>query len=231
MAFYPKLGLLGVYGDGSDGDVTISSDITLSRIMMYQNLTIAANTRITMAGFAIFVANQLIFTNSTSIISANGGNGVDGSSGGTGGALAPSSAYGGAVGPAGAGGINNGMGSPGFSAVTSGTLGGNGGSGGAGWNGFSSNFGGAGGTGDNIPNAYGGPNLLHTYPYFFFPHTAATGNTNQNFGGLSGGGGAGDGTVSGGGGGGGAGVVYLFAKKIYGQGRIEAIGGNGGNSG
>ena len=89
--FYGVLGeLLAVpfmYGDGSDGDVIISGNTTLTRDMHYTNLTVDSGFTISTAGFRIFCTGTLI--NNGTIIKGggsggNGGNGV-GAVGGTGG--------------------------------------------------------------------------------------------------------------------------------------------------
>jgi hypothetical protein len=74
-----------VFGDGSDGDVTISSDTSLSTDMYYNNLTINSGKALTCNGYRIFVKGTL--TNNGTIKS-NGGNGASatGYLGGAGGA-------------------------------------------------------------------------------------------------------------------------------------------------
>ena len=52
-------GHIGIYGDGSDGDVTISGDTTLSRDMYYNNLTVNNTKILNTGGFRIFVKNTL----------------------------------------------------------------------------------------------------------------------------------------------------------------------------
>lgn len=48
---------IGAFGDGSDGDVTISSPTTLTRDMYYDNLTV--NDTLTTDGYRVFVKNTL----------------------------------------------------------------------------------------------------------------------------------------------------------------------------
>lgn len=62
-----------VFGDGSDGDVTISSDTSLSTDMYYNNLTINSGKALTCNGYRIFVKGTL--TNNGTI-KQNGGNGA-----------------------------------------------------------------------------------------------------------------------------------------------------------
>ena len=50
----------GVYGSGVDGNVTISSNSSLSRDMYYNNLTINSSIQLAPNGYRIFVKNQLI---------------------------------------------------------------------------------------------------------------------------------------------------------------------------
>ena len=61
-------GGLAVYGPGSDGDVTVISNITLSRDMYYNNLTLLSNTQIDTNGYRIFVKNTLHLADTTSVI-------------------------------------------------------------------------------------------------------------------------------------------------------------------
>lgn len=68
ITYSTKLGGLSVYGDGIDGDVTISTNTTLIKDMYYNNLTINASCNLDPAGFRIFVKETLTFTDSTSTI-------------------------------------------------------------------------------------------------------------------------------------------------------------------
>jgi len=74
------------YGDGSDGDVTISSPTTLTRDMFYNNLTV--NDTLSTGGFRIYVKGILT---GTGVIQNNGGNGGNAvtQTGGVAGAAAP----------------------------------------------------------------------------------------------------------------------------------------------
>jgi hypothetical protein len=83
-----------LFGDGSDGDVTISSDTTLTRDMFYNNLTVNSGVKLRTNGYRIFVKETL--TNN-GIIHNNGGD----ASGATGGAGAPAGTL-----PGGANGAN-----------------------------------------------------------------------------------------------------------------------------
>lgn len=85
-----------MFGDGSDGDVTISSNTSLTSDMFYNNLTVNDGVTLNPNGYRIFVKVTLNL-NSTGKIARNGNNGGAGGAGGNGSA----SAYGGTVGAAG----------------------------------------------------------------------------------------------------------------------------------
>jgi len=68
-----------IFGDGADGDVTISANTSLTRDMYYNNLTINSGFTLSPSGFRIFVKNTL--TNNGTL-SRNGGDGGDGVGGG-----------------------------------------------------------------------------------------------------------------------------------------------------
>lgn len=68
------------FGDGSDGDVTISGATTLTRDMYYNNLTINTGQELKPNGFRIFVRNILTFVG-TGKISGYGGNANNGTNG------------------------------------------------------------------------------------------------------------------------------------------------------
>jgi hypothetical protein len=115
----PGVGVNGLFGDGSDGDVTISSATTLTRDSYYHNLTIAAGQALNPGGYRIFVSGTLTLNNGA-IIARNGNNG----SGNTGGPGLASGTLGGSG--SGSGGSNGTGGS------VSNSLGGNGDGGGSG---------------------------------------------------------------------------------------------------
>jgi hypothetical protein len=79
-------GTTNIWGNGEDGDVTISVDTTLTRDMFYNNLTVNSSIILNTAGFKIFVKNTLLINSSLSRIRNNGADG----SGITPGAGAPS---------------------------------------------------------------------------------------------------------------------------------------------
>ena len=63
-----------VYGSGSDGTVTISSNTTLSSDKYYYNLEIAANINLITAGYRVFVKNLLTLHNGSLIGFTTGSN-------------------------------------------------------------------------------------------------------------------------------------------------------------
>lgn len=54
------------FGDGSDGDVTVSTAISLTRDMYYRNLTLIAGCAINVSGFRVFVSGELNIENAPS---------------------------------------------------------------------------------------------------------------------------------------------------------------------
>jgi hypothetical protein len=55
-----------IYGSGNDGNVTISTNTTLTRDMHYNNLTINDDIHLNTAGFRVFVRNSLMMSNTPS---------------------------------------------------------------------------------------------------------------------------------------------------------------------
>lgn len=76
-----------MFGDGTDGDVTISGSVTLTRDMHYNNLTISAGAALETAGFRIHVKGTLDLTaapaNAIRFTALAGGNAPSTSAGGT----------------------------------------------------------------------------------------------------------------------------------------------------
>jgi hypothetical protein len=89
---YPPL-----YGDGSDGDVTISVDTTLASNKYYNNLTINSGKVLNTGGYVIFVKGTLTVNG---ILMRNGNNGGNGGNGGN--ATSSAAGAGGTAGAAGA---------------------------------------------------------------------------------------------------------------------------------
>jgi hypothetical protein len=63
-----RKGGLEIYGPGTDGDVTIISNLSLNRDMYYNNLTILANVQLDTNGFRVFVKDTLTMSDVTSVI-------------------------------------------------------------------------------------------------------------------------------------------------------------------
>jgi hypothetical protein len=78
-----------LFGNGSDGNATISGATTISRDMYYNNLTIGSAGDLNLNGFRVFVAGTLTFMGA-GIMQNNGGDSVPG-----GGPGAPSGSVGG----------------------------------------------------------------------------------------------------------------------------------------
>lgn len=134
-----------VFGDGSDGNVTISANTTLTADMYYDNLTVNSTYTLTTAGYRVFVKNTL---DNNGTIRWNGNNGEAGAGGGgrPAGGSALSSANLGGSGAGGSGGdvdeAEGGGGGSGGGVVviaakiidnTGGVISANGGNGGNGW--------------------------------------------------------------------------------------------------
>jgi hypothetical protein len=201
-------------GNGADGDVTISSNTTLTRHMNYNNLTVESGKTLSTAGFTVYVKGTLANSGTISAAGNAGGN----ASGATGG-VAGTPAYtavrglvgvpskGGAGATASGAGVASGSGgaagSVAISATTAAILRVGSGGGGGGSRGESPTAGAAGGS-IGIGHAGGaGANA----------------------------GGTGDYSDGGGGGGGGGGCVILVVNEINNAGTITANGGVGGNAG
>ena len=250
-------GGLGMFGDGSDGNVTISSNTTLTRDMFYDNLTVDSGKVLDTDGYRVY-AKTKVTNNGT--ISNNGSNGANGDGGGSsvsGGAGGSQNTIGG--GGAGGGGDNSGYGGGGgggggiviISAKeidnSSGTIESNGGDGGDGYVGAYGNgadkggtvvdpgLGGDGGDGGYIVQSGGKGTVTdaksggRTYPVCITGwETEATAGL---IGGGAGGGGGGASNVgvnyNAGGGGGGGGCIILVYKKFT-SGTEQCNGGSAG---
>lgn len=212
---------INYFGDGSDGDVTISSDTNLTRDMYYNNLTINSGKVLDKKGFEIFVKGTL---------SGSGTIQDTGSvtqSAGTGGTGQSSPGNGGAGGTATEATEN-------FVINATGGAGGNGGIGGG--------TGGVGGsaTASNRNYALNSANILN---FVYFTKSALyyllSRNRNKYLVGVSGAGGGGgtsNGTNLSAGGGGGAGGLggigfCLFINTYAFTGTLKANGANGSNGG
>lgn len=226
------------FGDGSDGNVTISTAVTLTRDMFYNNLTLTAGCVLKPASFRIFVSGTLDISNApTGAIQMTGGNGgagvVTGAGGAAGTALATGSGiFTSTVAVAGSAG-----------GVAAGTAGGGGGTG-NGIEGGGTAASGAGGAGSGGAGGASGagvaplvPVSIRKFDTVFFGLVGGAFTPFRGGGGCaSGGGGGGGGATTGGGGGGGGpagGIVYISAATIArgtntNPGIIQCKGGNGG---
>lgn len=207
-----------IFGDGSDGTVTISGTTTLTRDMFYDVLTVQNGGVLNTANFRVFCRTSCT-VDAGGAIRCDGGNGTDsarwgGSSAGTG------SAY-------------YGLSSAGASAsagASNGVAGGNqgtclGGSGGAG-GGAGAYTGGAGGVATAPVASLGG---FRSLIQALQSKALSYGGTTQLTAGCGGGSGATN-TQVGGGGGAGGGILVLAAKAITNNGSISADGGRGSNN-
>jgi hypothetical protein len=202
-----------IYGDGSDGTVTISADTTLTRCMMYGDLTVDSGKLLKTNGYRVFVKGTLALNGTIQ------NNGTDGGAGGGLGAGAPSGFLNGGWN----GGAGNTQAGDGGQASPDPARGGAGGAGGQGTP--PGRLGGAGGTATLPGAANGGESIFREY-MSIVRGIALTSKIN---GGGGGGGGGGDGSNVGAGGGGGGGLVVVIARKVTGTGTIRANGGAGGN--
>ncbi len=223
-------------GDGSDGNVSISSGVTtLTRDMYYNNLTVSSTGQINTANFKIFVKGNLDLTaagvaaiNNNGTVGGAGGTGVSGGAAG----VAPTNVAGtlgvNQPGAGGAGSTTNGATGGAFTSpsgngggVVAPAAGGNGGTG-------------TGGTAGASVTVFS--LLIQRYETNFLRGISLMG------GGLSasgGGGGGGDNTFSGGGGGSGGaggGAIVIYANNIIKSSStvascIQSLGGMGGAGG
>lgn len=207
----------GWFGDGHDGDVTISADTTLVRDMYYNNLTVNSGATLFTGGFRIHVLGTCTVA-SGGAIDRNGNN----ASGNTAGAASAAGTLTATI----AGGTGGGAGVGAGGSASGNAVGAAGGAGGAGGTGGTAA--GAAGTLTVVPTNSGGTDVLFTVGRASLARdTVAAVCT----GGSGGGGGGGSGAAtSGGGGGAGGGVLLIAAKTLTGAGTIRANGGIGGNA-
>lgn len=233
----------GNFGDGSDGNVTIASGTTtLTRDMLYNNLTIQTGGILDTNGFRVFVKGTLTYEGSGKIIN-NGGNGgaggaaTVGTSVGTGGtagtaastgASLPDSLPGFSGGDGGSGGGGNGVVGTNGTAVAK-SLGVVGSAAGAGSTGGTSTAGSGPGTGGAAGTAGAQTGTVFNKPnsilggYYLMDNQPTISTLGGSTGSGSGGGGGGGRSINtfdcgagGGGGGSGApgGIVWIAAKSI-----------------
>jgi hypothetical protein len=214
-------GAIGVdffyYGDGSDGDVTISTAVIIARDMFYHNLTITSTGSLNMKGWRLHVSGVLdISTALKGAIAwpaAAGSPGLAGTGGAPGAAITGNTVGSGNSGSAGGtpASTNPGI-STGNSPSLTNSAGGIGGRGGVGGTGSSGAVPGTTGTAGTITNLTNLHVLVHDLYVAMQASiiTAGTGGT----GGSGGSGNAGGFGGGGGGGGCGGGVVAVFARTI-----------------
>jgi hypothetical protein len=198
------------YGDGSDGDVTISVNTTLTRDMVYNNLTVDVGVVLSPDGYRIFVKGTL--TN-------NGTIRRNGNAGAVNNGLTATRVLGGSQ----HGGTRGITASPGGPPTANDpdqepTIGGNGGDGGAG----STSAGGTGAV--PVASTVGEPRAL---PFLMPICQGITDPSSRWWGGVSGCGGGGATGVAGGFAGSGGGVILIAARTIVNTGTIQANGGVG----
>lgn len=202
--------VMSLFGDGSDGDVTIGSNTTLTRDMYYNNLTVSATFTLTTGGFKIYVRGKAQIDGTIDASGATGG----GTGGGSGGSTATLGV-----------GANGGAGTTTIGTAGSNTTNGTGGAGGAGGAGT----GGAGGAGGTVAALIAAGGSIQQVKH---PNVALTGYSYllgaKLSGGAGGGGGGGDTSATGAGGGGAGRVLLLAGRYIIGAGTVRAKGGNGG---
>lgn len=236
-----------IFGDGSDGEGTISTNSSLTRDFFYNNLTIDSSAILNTNGFRLFVKGDLIIKSGSSI-SVNGNDGADGNdgpaggAGGSGGAAAHSSgslpaSLAGKAGGSLQGNNEGEVGTAGDGVVKG--LGANGAAGGAGGAGETNPgtqpSGGAAGTISgtvfNVPRSPQAAYMLHdTQPSDTFD--VLRGSASSGSGAAGNDATVGPGTAGGGGGSGSpGGMMVIFANRIINEGTISANGGNGGDGG
>lgn len=204
-------GGLSLYGDGSDGNVTISVDTTLTRDMYYDTLTVNSGITLNTSGWRVF-AKTAIVNNGTIKCGGVAGAGIVGGTPATSGALSTGwDGYGGGNGAVGNSTANRTI----PSVVGIGGAGGASGTGLAGGTVATTALATTYGTPRSLPNAITGYAIVGSLTPAFFT------------GGQGGAGGAGASGSPGGGGGQGGGVMVLAAKTITNAGTITVAGGNG----
>ena len=219
------------FGDGSDGNLTVSGALTLSQIPYYNVLTINSGAVINTNGYPIY-CKVLDLTNAPAgAIHRNGNNGatVSANTGGAGGASLSTAVLGGSgAGSTGAAGATNAGTSSGTPTTINTSNGGAGGGSGAS---------GAGGTGAGAAAGGGGtisaPTHFGRFEYQFLRGATIVSGGAGGDGGNSGGGNGASSSRGAGGGGGGAGILVIYAAEIITgpstpAGVIQANGGNGG---
>lgn len=223
-----------LYGDGSDGDVTIIAGTTTLTANLYAaNLTISGTGSLRSNGFTVYAHKLDLTAAPGKAIEAHGNEGtaVASTTGGAGGtATAPAGAVW-SVGQAGGAGRNGATGNGAIGTATAAVLatGGQGSAGGAAGGNGATGSGGAASTPGSFTAIQLG-SIAHAWRNGSALFGAGTGGV----GGSSGGGNGVTAGAGGGGGGAGGGTIAIFARCIYvdgaAVGAISAKGGAGGNS-
>ena len=214
------------FGDGSDGDATVSGTVTLSKETHYNNLTITGTGILKPAGFRVFVKGTLTIQAGGTFNDAGNPGGVSGTT--NAGAALTSRAYLGA---------GSGAGGAGRSSTGAGSNGGSSGGNSSPNNSGVQPTGGAGGTAGGANTGGTAGTAVALSPSQKWQAQALLFGGRQSGGTWNGGGGGGGGgcditagSASSGGGGGGGGAVWLAANTISNAGAISANGGNGANA-
>lgn len=215
--------MTAVFGDGHDGNNTVSSSVFLSTGVgdtYYNDLTMNSGGNLETNSLRLFVSGTLSL-NGDSIIQIDGADGADGTAGGGGGSSLSNRSLGqGSIG--GSADAGNG----GNITVSGGGLGGAGGANGTGTAGGSAGTAIDGSLRSGIQDITQGTLMISTL-------AGTTSGINKVGGGTGGGAGKDESTSVGGGGGEGAGVMVICAREIVVDGswtgRISANGGNGGD--
>lgn len=220
-------------GDGSDGDLSISSGtLNLTRDMYYNSITITGSAIINTNGFIIYCKNTYNSSGATSAVRNNGAAGGNGSgqTAGVPGAASPGISYGiGQAGSAGGlGGTNSAIGAVGVSSAVVTGYGASGGNGGQGGQNAAAAVGAVGGTSGAYtyyPERIVRISHLYNLAYKMAGQSGSGGGGGRSSGlAQAGGGGAG---------GSGGGVVMIFCTTFIDTSTlgIQATGGKGGNGG
>lgn len=215
-----------LFGDGSDGNVSLSSGTTtLGRTMYYNNLTLSGTALIDANGFKIYVNGTLAISGTAGIIRTPIAGSTSTNQTGANGAAAMTQNDMGA-GLAGQAGVTGGSNNGGVAGNNAGSTNGYGGAGGASGSAGSTGTAGTAGTYTNIPERV----VRHDHVWLL------TAYKNGGQGGAGGAGGAAALFNNGGGGGGGGsggGVLIIFARFVNNTSSVgfKCIGGNGGNGG
>ena len=216
----------GAFGDGSDGNVTISTPVTNTREWHYNNLTITGTGTLKPRGHRIFVKGTLTIDSGGSI-NDDGVAGGTGISGGTALSIITIGTLGAASGAGGAGRTTTGVGNSGSTSSNCSLN--------------NSGFAPQGGVGGGVsaPAVAGGtagaapsPTILQKWNSNGAIWSGRTANAASWNGGSGGGGGGCDltgGAGTSGNGGSGGGIVHISAHLVTNNGTISANGGAGGN--